>query len=708
MDTPICLSQNFVNKLNVRSFSNIIRSKLLKIEDSAPFLQDLIEDKNLVSQLSVELLKIISVLKGNLRAKSKTDFKEYFSSISREKAALCPINKDAIFNSCWNAIVDILPKSFFGGNHNIKIFKKIVQTIIYSMRRQHVKLREYIEKWEFSSLLWQSLLEDIRKTILTKIVLWIVKNVLSSMICLNFYVTTAKLDADENKLHFFWKSQWQSFYDKKVSDLIFSRVLRRFESYCLGKKAKRKHDLSERLKIKSLKKDIPKLHLVLKPNNDYRPIVRYKTDQTSTEKYKFKERVNFLKTLTGKPHKKIESQFNTIYEQWVNTNMPKLYFVKTDLSNAFGSINRAKLTKILSEQHMEFQRTEKNPYMKKKFAQQFQDVLTELRRPLLVRAGNTVYEWNEGLVQGYKYSPALSELYYTYHDKKYFVKHLYAESEAKLFIRVVDDYLYITNSLEDAHSFLNALSNYRNVNYEKTVVNFEHENIQCKNEITFLGYSYNTQTMQVSRASNVFIGQMCYKIAFTSSLEKMNKFLENRIGQSGIQINSHIFNFRHNTEELIWHHIFTTFCLSANKFCTILAVQCQEREMKSYLKLYKLRVVVKLSNSILQTLMKTKPIEFIFAYCINHFRYLSFKALQLCAKRTPKCSGLVPLINNELAKTDCLFGKWREHACRIETNGEMRRPAIRAICRRDDLKKIVKTFETLPQGFECYDQRKLM
>ncbi|CAB3227650.1 unnamed protein product [Arctia plantaginis] len=346
--------------------------------------------------------------------------------------------------------------------------------------------------------------------------------------------------------------------------------------------------------------------------------------------------------------------------------------------------------------------------MKKKIAQQYKDIVQELRKPILIRAGSTVYEWKEGLVQGYKYSPALSELYYSYLDAIYFSDHMeIKENDIKLFTRVVDDYLYITDSLENAMSFIAALTNYRNVNYDKTVVNFSHDTIKYNEEIIFLGYCYNTCTMQVSRANNIYAGQMCYKIAFTVGLSDLPRFIESRIGQSSIPINSHIFNLQYNNEELIWRHIFTTFCLSANKLCTILAILCEEREMEVLLIPYKKKVTVKLTNTILETLTRNKPEDLIFIYCINHFRYLAWLALSLCAKRTPKCSGLVPLINNQLAKNNCIFGKWREHASRISKTGECLRKATKEVCRRNDLRVTFRDFETLPLGFECYHHRKL-
>lgn len=707
METPICLSQYFVNKQNVRSFGNILKTNLLKNEDIDPFFQHIL-GKSLMSELTPEIIQILSSIRNNVRIKSRENFKNYFSSIPEDEK-LISVNKSLIFTCCWTALSEIIPKNFFGTTNNVKLFKKMVKSVVMSMKRQYMILKQIIQKWDSTVWPWNFSTIDISTNILYNILIWMVKFILSPMICLNFYVTTCKLDSDENKLHFFWKKQWQSFYDKKISDLIFSKVLKRFDPYCIGKKVKRNYNLGERLKLKLLHRDIPKIHLILKPNRDCRPIVRYKSDQqTRTEKYKIKEKLHFLKSLTGKSQNKIESHYNKLYQNWADFKKPPLYFIKTDLSNAFGSINKEKLMKFLCEKHLDYQKTEKNSYFRKKAAQQYKEIVAELRKPLLVRAGNTVFEWTEGLVQGYKYSPALSELYYTCLDEVYFTEHLNkSTSQIKLFTRVVDDYLYITDSLEDALLFLQSLFNYRNVNYEKTVVNFKHEMIRSSNKITFLGYSYDTNTLEVSRAHNVFIGQMCYKMAFSSAAGNLNRFLVNRIGQSGIQINNHLFNFVHNSEELIWKHIFTTFCLSANKFCTILAILCEEDEMKHYILLYKKRVAVKLSNSIIGTLAKSKPADFLFMYCINHFRYLAFKALHLCAKKTPKCSGLVPQISIEIAKSNCLYGKWRDHASRIETSGEIRRAAIKEVCKRQELRIIVKSFDTLPNGFQCYNHKKL-
>ncbi|CAD0205520.1 unnamed protein product [Chrysodeixis includens] len=709
MDNPICLSYYFVNKQNLRSFGNIIKWKTLKEESDIPFYKLILGVESLVSDLTPQLKAILSTLKENLRNKSKHDFRDYFSM--DEALFLQPADKESVYNNCWKVLCEIIPKNFYGNNQNSKIFKKIIKIAVYSMKRQHFYLEKIFIKWDFSVSPWSTIIPEVSsKKIMYSILKWVIKYLLSSMIGINYYVTTCKLDANENKLYYFWKHQWQSFYDRKISKMVSTNIINKCIPYSLGKKSKKNHSLADRKKLKVIGKDIPKLYLTLKPNCDCRPIVCYKSDiKNALEKYKIKERKKFLRMLNGKPMVKIEIQYNNMYAKWLKANKPKLYFIKTDLSNAFGSINREKLLKILSESHMNFQRTEKDIYMKKKMAQQFRDINTELRKPLLIRAGSTVYEWKEGLVQGYKYSPALSELYYSYMDKLYLHEHMkITENQVKLFIRVVDDYLYVTDLLEDALKFLDALSNYKNVNYEKTAVNFPHKNIKYSDEIFFLGYCYNTSNLQVSRASNIYSGQMCYKIAFSSGISNLYKFTDSRVGQSGIPINSHIFNLNYNNEEIIWKHIFTTFCLSANKFCTILAILCSEQEMVNLLQLYKKRVSVKLSNAIIDMLIRNKPKDSHFIYCINHFRYLSWKALYLCAKFTPKCSGLVPLINDYLAKSNCVFGKWREHARQIDANGECLRPAVRGICRRTDLRKIFQDFNELPKGFECYHHKKLM
>ncbi|XP_045780426.1 telomerase reverse transcriptase-like [Maniola jurtina] len=707
MNEPICFAQYFVNKQNVRSLNNILNSKLLKSENGTVFLQEILKEENLVTGISPELKQILLDVQQNIKYCSKQDFKNYFVTYNDEQQKLLPVNKEKIYEECSTALSKIIPKKFFGNNHNTKIFKKCTKIIIYSMKRQHLNFGKLIQKWDFKIFPWTNIPVAQSFQVLYNILHWIFKVVLAAVISLNFYVTTSKINNDENLLHFFWKNKWQSFYDRKVSEMVSAKVINKYHTNCLGKNMKQKYSLQEKLKLKSLKKEIPKLHLVLKPNKNYRPIVRYKTESlNSTDKYKIKERLYFLRKLTGKPHEKIEVQFTKLYFKWLEKNKPTLYFVKTDLSNAFGSINKAKLLKILSERHQDLQKTETSMYMKKKHAQHYKEFIAELRKPLLIRAGSTVYEWKEGLMQGYKFSPALSELYYSYLDKIYFSEHFKNYHELKLFVRVVDDYLYVTDSLEDAHLFLKALSNYRNVNYAKTVVNFEHKDIRYSQEITFLGYSYDTETLQVGRANTVFTGQLCYKIAFTATTGNLGKFLENRIGQSGIQINGHLFNFHHNPEELIWQHIFVTLCLSANKFCTILSLLSDANEMSNYLSVYKKKVSVKLCNTITETLKTNRPKNFCFVYCINHFRYLSFKALLLCATKTSKCNVLVPYVNVELAKSNCIYGKWREHARFISKSGQNLANAIKEVCRRTDLRRIFKNFDVLPCDFQCFDHRK--
>ncbi|XP_032523245.2 telomerase reverse transcriptase-like [Danaus plexippus] len=706
MDIPICFSHNFSSKQNVRSIKNVINLKFLKSGEDI-FLQHIIEDKSVLREISIELREIMKNLKENIVTYSKNDFKEYFVKTDDDKY-LHSVNKSKLFIGCWAALLKIVPDNFYGNNHNSKLFKKIVKTVIYSMNRQHFNFRDMINGWHLLIYPWNTLTAAISFKVLHYSLLWILKKLLSSIIVLNFYVTTCKTDADENKLHYFWKNVWQSFYDKKISIMTTTRIIKKIEPYSLGNKIKIRYSYQQKIRLKNKIKEIPKLHLILKQNNDCRPIVRYKNDKTNlTSKNKIKEQLYFLRKLSGKPQEKIENKYLNFFKKWEIRNKPKLYFVKTDLSNAFGSINRQKLLKILIERHENFQKAETSLYLKKKIAQTFKDFIAELKNPLLVRSGSTVYEWKEGLVQGYKYSPALSEIYYSYLDDIYFRHHINITDDLKLFIRVVDDYLYITDSLQDAYDFLKALSNYRNVNYNKTVVNFPNQSIKVSDEIVFLGYSYDTKTLHVSRANSVNSGQMCFKIGFSLAIADLGKFLENRIGQSGIEINGHIFNFYYNSEQLIWQHVFVTLCLSANKFCTILSILCNESDMFRYMCIYKRKVTVKLCNTIIDTLHRNKPEGFMFIFCINHFRYLSYKALLLCAQKTPKCNKLVPYINVEMAKTNCLYGKWREHSRRMSKNGCGLRQAIKEVCRRSDLRAILKNYDVLPEGLRCFDRKNM-
>lgn len=706
MEHPVCLSHYFVNKQNVRSFGNIAPACLLKKQNNEDFLLNILQEKELVSHLTPELSHALFILRHNLVEKSKEDFRNYFPAEKCYKP-LEPVNKEMVLSSCWTALLQIIPKQWYGSNHNLKVFHKFVKTVVYSMRGEHVIVSKMLTSWNFMESAWKSLPNAIAMNILHNALIWINKHIISPLICLNFYVTTTKLTSDEYKLYFFLKNEWHRYYDKEISKMLRVAVIKKDFQQSLGKKTRKLLSLGERLKRKVVKKSIPKLYLVLKSKSEYRPIVRYRNDLLNlAEKKKIKERLNLLKTLNGNQKVKLESKYYELHQAWIKFGQPKLYFVKADLTNAFGSVHKPRLMKILAEKHMTFQKTEKNPHLKRNVAQIYAQFVSELQKPLLIRAGSTVYIWNKGLVQGYKYSPALSELYYSYMDAQNFTDFLQKqEVNIKFLTRVVDDYFFVTDSLEMAHGFLSTLSNYKNVNYSKTVVNFDHPTIQKSTLITFLGYTYNTTNLQVSRAPNVFSGQMCYKIGFSPAICNTHKFLESRIGQSGIQINGHLLNFYYNDEELVWRHVFTTLCLSANKFCTILAIITDEKEMAQYLGLYKKRVSVKLCNSIVETLLRNKPDGFLFMYCVNHFRYLAWHALWLCARKTPKCNKLVPLIVNEMAKCNCLFGKWRAHASVITKEGVAKYAAIQEVCRRTDLRAIVKSFNEPPSGFQFYNNK---
>lgn len=702
-----CFSSHFVNKQNVRSLGNIIPLQLLKSQNISYFIEKIfVLDKYNLGELSHEMLTLFSTLRQNIITHGKNNFKSYFSKEPSKSKLLTPVSKEVIFSGCWQVMLDTIPSYFIGCNHNMKLFKTIIRNVIFCGKGEHLAIFKLVKNWSINEGFWKQFPEDIRNSFLIQFIEWILVYLLGAIISLNFYVTTTKLDTDERKLWFFHKNDWQSFYDKKIYNLALLKIVRRYEDYCIGKKRKKQYNTCEILEIKKLKKDIPKLHLILKCNNDFRPIVLYRPTQSLIEKNKIKQRLEFLRKLNGRPAEKIEDKYLKLYQKWLHLGMPRLYFVKTDLSNAFGAIDRQLLIKIIAQAFANLQKREANNDKKRKMAQHYQDLVSELRKPLLVRCGSTIFEWKQGLVQGYKYSPALSELYYKYLDNIVF-SDLCMESETsiRLFIRVVDDYLFITDTMDDAFSFLRNLSKYKNVNYEKTVVNFDHQTIKSNINISFLGYIYDTTNLQVSRALNIYSGQMCYKLAISKSVENIHKFLESRIGQSAIPINGHIFNFYYNNEQLIWNHVFITLCLSANKFCTILSMHCDMNEMVQCLNVYKKYVTVKLCNAIICTLMQNKPPYFKFYFCINHFRYLSFNALLLCAKETPKCNKLVPLIKDHMAKSNCMFGKWRKHASWIDADGVCDKEAVREICKKAEYKNVVKQFDKLPLGFQCYNHK---
>lgn len=81
---------------------------------------------------------------------------------------------------------------------------------------------------------------------------------------------------------------------------------------------------------------------------------------------------------------------------------------------------------------------------------------------------------------------------------------------------------------------------------------------------------------------------------------------------------------------------------------------------------------------------------------------MSYKALFLFAINMRECSKLLPIIKRYMAQTDCINGNWRDHASKIEQDGNVLSHAVREICRRPLIKKVIEQSRVLPKGIECY------
>jgi hypothetical protein len=219
----------------------------------------------------------------------------------------------------------------------------------------------------------------------------------------------------------------------------------------------------------------------------------------------------------------------------------KLYFVKADIADAFGSVLHHKLKEILDTisaencedflqlkeiREWKFFKTslklktrqsftnrasenavaiDRNDYIKDKkkqgkyFTTELLSVLEQIIFNQRLRIKNKIYKLKQGLAQGAagKFSPLLNELYYSVMDKTYFIEFLSAEDS--LLLRGVDDYLLITSDLERAKKFFdvvyNGISDFNaSFNKGKLLTNIN-EDLKI---VPYLGLLFNVDDMSVN------------------------------------------------------------------------------------------------------------------------------------------------------------------------------------------------------------------
>ncbi|XP_024086342.1 telomerase reverse transcriptase-like isoform X2 [Cimex lectularius] len=416
-----------------------------------------------------------------------------------------------------------IPYKILGRKKYYETFRRNCINIILANYKQNMLLSNAMKGLNKTSLK--------NRHLTAKIVLWLNK-LLMRVIGSIFYVTEGT----------------------KCRDIIFYNP-----RYWIGLQKSALEDLESNGEIKQIEvlshsdPSIGKMRLVPKPSGTgLRPLVLKSTNQQNESRLILRCNL-FLKQLVATKLGAYPNAISDIHSAWLEFSTKnqhykeKLYFVKMDIKNAYGSIIHEELKNILkllfdeclpvdhlsvnvcsyqgiwkeveTEQFAEL--TQSISSHKKVSANIFKTFILDFIDNIKVNMNHTnkTYRFVKGLPQGRCFvsvvclfllnflilshnfsgsalSSVLCEIYYSYVDQQFL--NFTNKEEGDLCIRLVDDYLFASRSQERAERFLSLLENGFPkyglfIKNEKTLTNL----IQDVDFVPYFGLKFNLKTKQV-------------------------------------------------------------------------------------------------------------------------------------------------------------------------------------------------------------------
>ncbi|CAG7824520.1 unnamed protein product [Allacma fusca] len=303
--------------------------------------------------------------------------------------------------------------------------------------------------------------------LLAKVASWIFLKYVVVMLRSSFYVTESS--SSRNQLVFYLRNTWKS-----VTDSIHHQLLKSGQMKVVSKDSGQSENATMRF--------------VPKTSNSLRPIVSF--HKIHKQKIKTDAGKLLLAYMSSKiaPHGIIDpihlqNRWQTFLKEWNEKERPTLYFLRSDIRDAYPSVKISKLRAILNSmqipkflQEQTYMRLktgkrcrqkvilsevtsgrQQTPlyirnrpwfsFTKSKTTKDFdvlsalESVKSTLSEPV-VKIGKHKYTLDLGLPQGWQLSQLLCNIYYGTMDREYFSDYLDVPGE--LFIRNVDDYFFIT------------------------------------------------------------------------------------------------------------------------------------------------------------------------------------------------------------------------------------------------------------------------
>ncbi|KAK3592766.1 hypothetical protein CHS0354_003201 [Potamilus streckersoni] len=533
-----------------------------------------------------------------------------------------------------SVILRVVPEELFGSSHNKNIFLKNCKRQISAGKFEKVCLGQLVQKMKTSDCKWLNALcsNFQRLHMLAKLLFWLMGILVFHTLKTFFYITESSVH--RHKLFYYRQSVWHRLHTRAIADLLKTRMLKPISEETSKSLIKTCSALGV-----STMRFLPK-------TRSLRPIVNMGSSQNYLSPKGIsinKQLANLQKILSylkeEEPNIIGAGKMGTdnIYTAWQafadrrkQNGSGKLYFVKTDITNCYDTILEKKLFSIIREI---LEQADCNEYIVRRYGnvyiagnklrrvfnanicrmseykpdfihfarekakkdglhdnifvdkvlhkhESIESLLQLLSSHLfnnIIKLGSSYFLQSNGISQGSVLSTLLCNLFYGHMERSHFT---FAEDE--LIMRVVDDYLFVTPTEENAKCFLDkmleGIPEYNCfTNISKVLVNFHHTHerlgtiamIDSEDSEWFpwCGMMFSMKTLDVrgdySRYAGVSIGDT---MTFDLS-NKPGKALRDKLLFSVRQKCHHIFmDISINSPENIVRNCYYLFMLSAFRF----------------------------------------------------------------------------------------------------------------------------------------------
>ncbi|KAM4028548.1 telomerase reverse transcriptase isoform 2-T2 [Anomaloglossus baeobatrachus] len=443
----------------------------------------------------------------------------------------------------------VVPERFWGSSHNKCRFFRNVKLLINSMKCEKISLSNLMCKIRVEDCSWLRLNKHnhfvpasehlLREKILSKFLFWLLDTYVIQLLKAFYYVTETSFQ--KNRLFFYRKSIWGPLQKIGVRKHMTKVKLRLMSTDEIENMQQQKNTpLVSRLRF------IPK-------TNGLRPIVKmcnalgiHQSKEIKKRKIQhFNTQVRNLFSVLNYERNKSSYLIGSsvfglddIYKKWrryvlelkeSKSENIKLYFVKTDIKEAYDTIPHSKLGEVISQV---INKDIEEIYCIRRYAMLWMDSHGRMRKSFkrhslylnensskllsfiqqiifnhILRINDRFYVQCCGIPQGFILSALLCSLCYGDMENKLFC----GIQENGLFMRLIDDFLLVTPHLEKAKQFLRTLAGgipeYGcSIKLDKTVVNFPLDDIpECSaveqlpahSLFRWCGLLLDTQTLEV-------------------------------------------------------------------------------------------------------------------------------------------------------------------------------------------------------------------